>query len=73
MSTRAEYQPRSVARKISVADVCHQRGIAICHQQSKTESEAVLDDTAVVDQGGISTAISKAEKYLAQTYITSVV
>ena len=47
MSTRAVYQPRSAARKISGADLCHHRGIAVCQQQSKTQSEAVLDDTAV--------------------------
>ena len=67
MRTRAVYQPQSAERNISGAYVCHQRGIAVYQQQSKTVSQSA----AVYQQRGTSTAINKAEANLAQLYISS--
>ena len=47
MSATEVDQPRSAASNISGANLCHQRGIALRQQESKTQSEAVLKDTAV--------------------------
>ena len=57
-------------KKLSITDVCHQRGIALRQQESKRSRSG---RHGRVEHSGISTAISKKKTYLAQIHVTSVV